>query len=131
MRFSIINGIKFLRVLSNIFSIFATNPSLDSYNVVFIVFHLLNFLDNNLMNPQLQKIFERVRQSADFMPPWQMQVADRKFSFILRRHNISVYRKKSRHPFLHINISVSGVSEEKSLSYHLCMQMFNKDNCLL
>uniref|UniRef100_A0A8C5BU53 Coenzyme Q8B n=1 Tax=Gadus morhua TaxID=8049 RepID=A0A8C5BU53_GADMO len=28
--------------------------------------------DNSFINPQLQKIFERVRQSADFMPPWQM-----------------------------------------------------------
>uniref|UniRef100_A0A4W6DLH7 Coenzyme Q8B n=1 Tax=Lates calcarifer TaxID=8187 RepID=A0A4W6DLH7_LATCA len=29
-------------------------------------------LDNSFINPQLQKIFERVRQSADFMPTWQM-----------------------------------------------------------
>uniref|UniRef100_A0A8C5DT33 Atypical kinase COQ8B, mitochondrial-like n=1 Tax=Gouania willdenowi TaxID=441366 RepID=A0A8C5DT33_GOUWI len=28
--------------------------------------------DNAFINPQLQKIFERVRQSADFMPAWQM-----------------------------------------------------------
>uniref|UniRef100_A0A8C7HQN0 Coenzyme Q8B n=1 Tax=Oncorhynchus kisutch TaxID=8019 RepID=A0A8C7HQN0_ONCKI len=28
--------------------------------------------DNSFINPQLQKIFERVRQSADFMPAWQM-----------------------------------------------------------
>uniref|UniRef100_A0A665VII6 Atypical kinase COQ8B, mitochondrial-like n=1 Tax=Echeneis naucrates TaxID=173247 RepID=A0A665VII6_ECHNA len=28
--------------------------------------------DNTFINPQLQKIFERVRQSADFMPVWQM-----------------------------------------------------------
>ena len=31
--------------------------------------------DNSFINPQLQKIFERVRQSADFMPPWQMNVS--------------------------------------------------------
>ena len=31
-------------------------------------------LDNNLINPEIQKIFERVRQSADFMPAWQMEV---------------------------------------------------------
>ncbi|XP_004396400.1 PREDICTED: aarF domain-containing protein kinase 4 isoform X2 [Odobenus rosmarus divergens] len=28
--------------------------------------------DNSLISPQLQRIFERVRQSADFMPRWQM-----------------------------------------------------------
>uniref|UniRef100_A0A672J309 Atypical kinase COQ8B, mitochondrial-like n=1 Tax=Salarias fasciatus TaxID=181472 RepID=A0A672J309_SALFA len=28
--------------------------------------------DNAFINPQLQRIFERVRQSADFMPAWQM-----------------------------------------------------------
>ncbi|KAI3354538.1 hypothetical protein L3Q82_019042 [Scortum barcoo] len=27
---------------------------------------------NSFINPQLQRIFERVRQSADFMPSWQM-----------------------------------------------------------
>lgn len=31
--------------------------------------------DNTFINPQLQKIFERVRQSADFMPAWQMNVS--------------------------------------------------------
>lgn len=33
--------------------------------------------DNSFINPQLQKIFERVRQSADFMPSWQMKVSRR------------------------------------------------------
>lgn len=33
------------------------------------------FPDNTFINPQLQKIFERVRQSADFMPSWQMNVS--------------------------------------------------------
>ncbi|KAM9732733.1 atypical kinase COQ8B, mitochondrial isoform 2-T2 [Menidia menidia] len=33
---------------------------------------MLSIQDNTFINPQLQKIFERVRQSADFMPPWQM-----------------------------------------------------------
>ncbi|XP_006901010.1 PREDICTED: uncharacterized aarF domain-containing protein kinase 4 [Elephantulus edwardii] len=28
--------------------------------------------DNSFLSPQLQRIFERVRQSADFMPRWQM-----------------------------------------------------------
>lgn len=33
---------------------------------------MLSIQDNTFINPQLQKIFERVRQSADFMPSWQM-----------------------------------------------------------
>uniref|UniRef100_A0A3Q3MEQ6 NUMB like endocytic adaptor protein n=1 Tax=Mastacembelus armatus TaxID=205130 RepID=A0A3Q3MEQ6_9TELE len=32
---------------------------------------MLSIQDNSFINPQLQKIFERVRQSADFMPTWQ------------------------------------------------------------
>jgi aarF domain-containing kinase len=30
------------------------------------------FLDNFLVQDDIQKIFERVRQKADFMPEWQM-----------------------------------------------------------
>ncbi|XP_076832837.1 atypical kinase COQ8B, mitochondrial [Brachyhypopomus gauderio] len=33
---------------------------------------MLSIQDNSFISPQLQKIFERVRQSADFMPVWQM-----------------------------------------------------------
>ncbi|EHB18333.1 hypothetical protein GW7_03562 [Heterocephalus glaber] len=33
---------------------------------------MLSIQDNRLISPQLQRIFERVRQSADFMPRWQM-----------------------------------------------------------
>ncbi|XP_034557292.1 atypical kinase COQ8B, mitochondrial [Notolabrus celidotus] len=33
---------------------------------------MLSIQDNTFINPQLQRIFERVRQSADFMPVWQM-----------------------------------------------------------
>ncbi|XP_029475960.1 atypical kinase COQ8B, mitochondrial isoform X2 [Rhinatrema bivittatum] len=33
---------------------------------------MLSIQDNSLISPQLQRIFERVRQSADFMPTWQM-----------------------------------------------------------
>ncbi|XP_034023767.1 atypical kinase COQ8B, mitochondrial [Thalassophryne amazonica] len=33
---------------------------------------MLSIQDNTFINPHLQKIFERVRQSADFMPTWQM-----------------------------------------------------------
>ncbi|XP_070578812.1 atypical kinase COQ8B, mitochondrial-like [Ptychodera flava] len=34
---------------------------------------MLSIQDNSMISPQLQNIFERVRQSADFMPAWQMQ----------------------------------------------------------
>lgn len=40
-----------------------------------VFFFLPIVLDNTFINPQLQKIFERVRQSADFMPAWQMNVS--------------------------------------------------------
>ncbi|XP_068106886.1 atypical kinase COQ8B, mitochondrial [Hyperolius riggenbachi] len=33
---------------------------------------MLSIQDNSFISPQLQKIFERVRQSADYMPSWQM-----------------------------------------------------------
>lgn len=32
------------------------------------------FSDNTFVSPEIQKIFDRVRQSADFMPTWQMMV---------------------------------------------------------
>ncbi len=34
---------------------------------------MLSIQDNSLISPELQAIFERVRQSADFMPIWQMR----------------------------------------------------------
>ncbi|XP_051845158.1 atypical kinase COQ8B, mitochondrial [Antechinus flavipes] len=33
---------------------------------------MLSIQDNSLISPELQRVFERVRQSADFMPRWQM-----------------------------------------------------------
>ncbi|CAG2226307.1 ABC1 [Mytilus edulis] len=33
---------------------------------------MLSIQDNSLINPEITKIFDRVRQSADFMPTWQM-----------------------------------------------------------
>ncbi|XP_078287196.1 atypical kinase COQ8B, mitochondrial [Rhinoraja longicauda] len=33
---------------------------------------MMSIQGTSLINPQVQKIFERVRQSADFMPTWQM-----------------------------------------------------------
>lgn len=34
---------------------------------------ILSIQDNTVISPELQKIFERVRQSADFMPTWQVE----------------------------------------------------------
>ncbi|KAM8952296.1 atypical kinase COQ8B, mitochondrial [Pelodytes ibericus] len=66
-------------------SILETNPFLSEANAERIVDTLckvrgaalkigqmLSIQDNSFMSPQLQRIFERVRQSADFMPSWQM-----------------------------------------------------------
>ncbi|XP_075393322.1 atypical kinase COQ8B, mitochondrial [Tenrec ecaudatus] len=33
---------------------------------------MLSIQDNSFISPQIQHVFERVRQSADFMPRWQM-----------------------------------------------------------
>ena len=32
------------------------------------------YVDTTLVSPEVQKLFERVRNSADFMPLWQMNV---------------------------------------------------------
>lgn len=34
---------------------------------------LLSIQDESIISPELQKIFDRVRQSADFMPAWQVE----------------------------------------------------------
>ncbi|XP_011301740.1 aarF domain-containing protein kinase 4 [Fopius arisanus] len=34
---------------------------------------ILSIQDTNIISPEMQKVFERVRQSADFMPTWQVQ----------------------------------------------------------
>ncbi|XP_078452188.1 atypical kinase COQ8A, mitochondrial-like [Lampetra fluviatilis] len=34
---------------------------------------ILSIQDDGFINPQLKKIFDRVRQNADFMPTWQMK----------------------------------------------------------
>ena len=58
-------------VLLTILQIF----SLFQYSLYYLELSIgLHFVDNSMINPQLQKIFERVRQSADFMPTWQMTV---------------------------------------------------------
>lgn len=37
---------------------------------------MMSIQDNAFISPELQQIFERVRQSADFMPDWQLQVCN-------------------------------------------------------
>ena len=37
---------------------------------------ILSIQDNTIISPELQKAFERVRQSADFMPKWQVEVRE-------------------------------------------------------
>lgn len=39
---------------------------------------MLSIQDNSMINPEVQKIFDRVRQSADFMPVRQMNKALRR-----------------------------------------------------
>ncbi|CAK9817763.1 Atypical kinase COQ8B, mitochondrial [Anthophora quadrimaculata] len=34
---------------------------------------ILSIQDDSIISPELQKVFERVRQSADFMPTWQVE----------------------------------------------------------
>ena len=53
------------------------------------------FPDNSMINPQLQAIFERVRQSADFMPTWQMEVKYDLCSdyFVPKTHSSTVGQK--------------------------------------
>ncbi|XP_014607072.1 PREDICTED: aarF domain-containing protein kinase 4 isoform X1 [Polistes canadensis] len=34
---------------------------------------IMSIQDNTIISPELQKVFERVRQSADFMPKWQIE----------------------------------------------------------
>ncbi|XP_071869995.1 ubiquinone biosynthesis protein COQ8, mitochondrial isoform X2 [Bombus fervidus] len=34
---------------------------------------ILSIQDETIINPEIQKVFERVRQSADFMPKWQVE----------------------------------------------------------
>jgi aarF domain-containing kinase len=35
---------------------------------------ILSIQDNTVISPTLQKAFDRVRQSADYMPAWQVEV---------------------------------------------------------
>lgn len=35
---------------------------------------ILSIQDDTVISPELQTVFERVRQSADFMPTWQVEV---------------------------------------------------------
>jgi hypothetical protein len=56
------------------------NFSTENYIVVLSVGaalklgQMLSIQDNTMISPTLQKAFERMRQSADFMPAWQVEV---------------------------------------------------------
>jgi hypothetical protein len=56
------------------------NFSVENYIVVLSIGaalklgQMLSIQDNTIISPTLQKAFERVRQSADFMPAWQVEV---------------------------------------------------------
>ncbi|KFM56836.1 Chaperone activity of bc1 complex-like, mitochondrial, partial [Stegodyphus mimosarum] len=71
---------------SSVGSLLSENPFLSEANANRIVDTLckvrgaalklgqmLSIQDNAMINPQLAAVFERVRQSADFMPSWQME----------------------------------------------------------
>lgn len=47
---------------------------IDNLGAALKIGQILSIQDNSMINPQLQKIFERVRSAADFMPAWQMEV---------------------------------------------------------
>lgn len=53
-----------------------TGTLTHTFTSLFLSSFLVNVLlsDDAFINPQLARIFERVRQSADFMPPKQMMV---------------------------------------------------------
>lgn len=53
-----------------------TGPLTHAFTSLLLSSFLVNVLlsDDAFINPQLARIFERVRQSADFMPPKQMMV---------------------------------------------------------
>lgn len=78
-------GLKTGKV-SEVNSLISENPFLTEANAKRIVDTLckvrgaalklgqmLSIQDNAMINPQLAAVFERVRQSADFMPKWQME----------------------------------------------------------
>lgn len=50
---------------------------------------ILSIQDNTIISPELQQVFERVRQSADFMPTWQMEVNDANVQ--IKRTFLNVY----------------------------------------
>ena len=53
--------------------IFINRYSLDFTKCMCFLSFLFH-VDNAFISPELQKIFERVRDSADFMPRWQLEV---------------------------------------------------------
>ena len=77
--------------------------------------------DNALINPQLQKIFERVRQSADFMPVRQME------SVLIQeigpdwRSKLQDFQEK---PFAAASIGVYSDSSQEYINYEKIVSLF-------
>ena len=46
---------------------------------------IFSIQDSNFIPPEFQQMFERVRQSADFMPSWQIEVRTKKIFIKLSR----------------------------------------------
>ena len=56
---------------------FSTENCIDFFSSIgaaLKIGQMLSIQDNTIINPTLQKAFERVRQSADFMPARQVKV---------------------------------------------------------
>lgn len=52
------------------------NGQLTILNTVVTLPPLSLFVDGALVPEPVQKVFDRVRNNADFMPTWQMEVSD-------------------------------------------------------
>ena len=76
---------------------------------------MLSIQDKSLINPQISKIFERVQQSADYMPNWQIiQVLTEEFGSNWSE-NFSEFDQK---PFAAASIGRVSVQGVKSLGGH-------------
>lgn len=59
---------------TNLFCLIENYLGILSLGAALKLGQILSIQDNTIINPTLQKAFERVRQSADFMPTWQVEV---------------------------------------------------------
>ena len=52
---------------------------------------ILSIQDESIVGPEIGKIFERVRESADYMPIWQMEVIQSQFCPLLRFQGVFIF----------------------------------------